>query len=87
MSVEVEVDGTIALKGICPSEDAEALLQHLLASSDALVDWRACEAAHTAVIQVLLAAKPKLRGPPLGAFLKERVEPLIERKLPGNAGT
>lgn len=86
MSVEVELDGTIALKGICPSEDAEALLQHLLASSAALVDWRACEAAHTAVIQVLLAAKPKLRGPPLGAFLEERVAPLIERNPAGNAG-
>ena len=87
MSVAVELDGTIALKGMCPSEDAEALLQHLLASSAALVDWRACESAHTAVIQVLLAARPKLRGPPLGAFLKERVEPLIERSLPGITGT
>jgi hypothetical protein len=87
MSVEVEADGTIALKGTCPSADAEALLQQLLASPEALVDWRACESAHTAVIQVLLAAKPKLWGPPQGGFLKERVEPLIEREAPGITST
>jgi hypothetical protein len=86
MTVELEPDGMIGLKGICPSADAEALLEHLLVSPDVAVDWRECESAHTAVIQVLLAAKPKLLGPPMSAFLSERIEPLLQRTGPGITG-
>lgn len=78
MTVELQAQGTIVLAGRCPSEDAEVLLQHLLACPLATVDWSACESAHTAVIQVLLAAKPKLLGPPKNAFLAQSVEPLLE---------
>ncbi len=58
MTVRVADDGSIHLVGPCPSEDAEPLVQHLLASAFAAVDWRACESAHSAVVQVLLVARP-----------------------------
>ena len=64
MTIRLSADGAIELAGICSSDEAETLLQHLLATPNATVDWRGCEAAHTAVIQVLMAATPKLLGPP-----------------------
>lgn len=87
MTVELQADETIVLAGICPSDDAEVLLQLLVASPAARIDWRGCESAHTAVIQVLLAAKPRLLGPPNGVFLRERVEPLLARTSPKIAGS
>ncbi len=79
MSVERVDDTTIRLHGACPIEDAEPLLQCLLATPRAVVDWSGCDAAHTAVIQILLAARPMLRGPPRGAFLRDAVAPLLGR--------
>lgn len=79
MTVAVNAHGTIELRGACPVEDAEDLLQHLLTTPNAAVDWRACESAHTAVIQVLLVAKSIPLGPPQSAFLKDHVEPQLRR--------
>lgn len=70
--------GTVTLAGICPAEDAEVLLQHLLEKPGVAVDWRGCEAAHTAVIQVLLAAKPQVLGPPATDQLATWVQPLLD---------
>lgn len=78
MSVHSPKAGVIELSGHCPLEDAETLQQHLMVAQDATIDWRACETAHTAVIQVLLAARPKLLGPPIGGFLKERVAVMLD---------
>jgi hypothetical protein len=77
MTVRAAADGTIELIGICPSGDAEALLQLLLADAAATVDWGECTAAHTAVVQVLMALRPKLRGSPANAHLREWVAPAI----------
>src|ERR1700733_12505828 len=60
MTVRLTAQGEIVLEGTCSSEDAEVLLQSLTSTPTARVDLRACEFAHTAVIQVLLAAKPEL---------------------------
>jgi hypothetical protein len=79
MTVHLSASGTILLKGACPSDDAEALLQHLLAAPGARVDWSACESAHTAVIQVLMAAHPRLIGKPLGVELTTWVRPVLEQ--------
>jgi hypothetical protein len=87
VSVQLQADETILLGGSCPSDDAEVLVQLLAASAGALVDWRGCESAHTAVIQVLLAAKPKLLGPPLGAFLRQWVAPLLAPDSPESIQT
>ena len=78
MTVRLTTQGEIVLEGTCSSEDAEILLQHIIATPATPVDWRACEFAHTAVIQVLMAASPKLLGPPAGSALKDRVYPILE---------
>ena len=70
-------DGSILLEGVCPIEDAEPLLRLLSSYQRTTVDWRACERAHSAVVQVLLAAGPKMVGPPGDKFLRDRVESLI----------
>ena len=77
MTVRRGPSGLIELVGDCTSGDAEPLLQLLLASPGATVDWRACRGAHTAVVQVLMAAKPKLLGPPADSRLKDWVEPVF----------
>ena len=63
MSVRRRDDGTIVLDGPCSVEDAEPLLRLLHATPDAAVDWKQCGTLHTAVVQVLLAARPTLVGP------------------------
>ncbi|HZZ70367.1 MAG TPA: hypothetical protein VFE18_19525 [Phenylobacterium sp.] len=80
MSVQLTADGVIQLLDNCPSEDAETLLQHLSAQPEASVDWRLCDQAHAAVVQVLMAAGAELRGPPRGAFLREMVEPAMKAR-------
>jgi len=69
--------GSIELLGACTSSDAEPLLRLLLAAPDSTVDWRSCQGAHTAVVQVLMAAGPRLLGPPAADDLKRWVEPAI----------
>jgi hypothetical protein len=77
MTVRIAAGGCIELVGACPSEDAEALLRLLLADPGTTVDWRDCRDAHTAVVQVLMAVRPKLLGPPADARLKDWVAPAI----------
>jgi hypothetical protein len=77
LTVKISADGMIALEGVCPIEDAEPLQRHLLAYPANTLDWRSCSAAHTAVIQILLAARPRLLGPPAHPFLRMHVEPLL----------
>ncbi len=72
--------GVIVLEGHCPSGDAENLLQLLLSDPAAYVDWRTCEAAHTAVVQVLLAAGRDIVGPPAGAGLAQLAPALAGRR-------
>jgi hypothetical protein len=78
MTVRLTTQSEIVLEGTCSSEDAEVLLQHLISAPNAPVDLRACEYAHTAVIQVLVAAGPRLLGPPAGAALRDWVYPILE---------
>jgi hypothetical protein len=58
VTVSRTADGTIALEGPCPVEDAELLLRLLQETPDAAVDWTHCGRLHTAVVQVMLAARP-----------------------------
>jgi len=82
MTVQRSASGTIVLDGSCPNEDAELLLQLLLETPGARVDWRACRGAHSAVIQVLLVARPLVLGPPADAALSRWVAPLIQVNSP-----
>ena len=77
MSIALSAGGTIVLEGECLNDEAEVLLQLLLSTPEAVVDWRLCTALHSAVIQVLLVAAPPMLGPPAGAALKRWVEPVI----------
>jgi hypothetical protein len=81
MTVSVAEDGTILLAGNCPVEDAETLVRLLLANPAAEVDWTACDQAHTAVVQVLLACGRGTRGPPRAIFLNNWVEPLLAAQV------
>ena len=81
MTVRLAAEGEIVLEGSCPHEEAEPLLQHLMAAPEAVVDLRACDFAHTAVVQVLMACKPGLRGPPRSGAIRDWVYPqLISHK-------
>ena len=80
MTVVLHGAQTIRLIGACPAEDGETLLQQLLANPMAQVDWRGCESAHGAVIQVLLVSGRPLRGPPAGEFLNRFIGPALERR-------
>jgi hypothetical protein len=77
MSVSRGGDGVISLVGDCTAQDAERLLTALLDDRKAIVDWRACDSAHTAVIQILMASGAVVEGPPRGRFLAEHVAPLL----------
>jgi hypothetical protein len=77
MTVTISTRGCVELVGACPVEDAETLLQHLLSTPQAAVDWSACESAHSAVIQVLLVAKATPQGLPQSEFLRNHIAPLL----------
>jgi hypothetical protein len=83
MTVTATGAGTIRLDGVCPIEDAEPLLQLILSSPGMTIDWRGCEHAHAAVIQILLAARPVLHGPPASAFLRNHIDPLLNGEKGG----
>jgi hypothetical protein len=75
--VRLETDGAILLEGACGDADAEPLARLLLLNPAAPIDWRGCDHAHTAVVQLLLAARRATRGPPGSLFLATWVEPLL----------
>lgn len=86
MTVRRSDDGSIWLVEDCPAEDADLLLQYLTENPEAAMDWSLCRAAHTAVIQVLLAAGRLPAGAPKGTFLRELIGPAIERSRPASSG-
>ena len=75
MTIQRNADNVIALEGHCGVEDAESLLQMLLATPAATVDWTHCEQLHTAVLQVILAARPRLAGPCGDPWVQQWVAP------------
>jgi hypothetical protein len=72
-------DGILHIEGICPVEEAETLLERLLDEPGLPVDWSGCRHLHTAVLQVLMAVRPPLRGTPDDAFLRRWIEPVLAR--------
>ncbi len=53
-----------ALDGQISVEDAEALARWLGEQTRPMVDLKRCEGLHAAVLQVLLALRPRLKHPP-----------------------
>ena len=60
-----------ALEGVVTVEDAEALTQWLQLQAVPAVHLGKCTHLHGAVLQVLLALKPKLCAPPADALLAD----------------
>jgi hypothetical protein len=75
MSVRRHDGGSIVLEGDCPVEDAEPLLELLQASPAGPLDWTRCGRLHTAVVQVVLAARPTLAGPCGDPWIREWMDP------------
>jgi hypothetical protein len=61
----------IILEGTCGAEDAEPLLQMLIETPGARLDWRPCSQLHTAVAQVVLTAGPVVEGPCGDAWIEK----------------
>lgn len=72
MTVRLGPDA-IHLEGRCLVEDAEALILAMEGNPDLVVDIAAAQRLHMAVVQVLMALKPELRGPPSDPFLAQHV--------------
>jgi hypothetical protein len=71
-------DGSvIRLRGVCRVEDAEPLTALLQGVSDSTLDLSACEGAHAAVIQAILAFSPKIIGVPDDPFLRDLLLPAL----------
>jgi hypothetical protein len=81
MTVRLSQDGTIVLEGRCLVDDAETLVRLLSLDPSAVVDWRDCGLAHTAVVQILLAVRPTMLGPPPTALLREWIEPVLAGEM------
>ena len=57
------------LEGHVPADDAETLAQWLHAHPRGQVHLGQCESLHTALLQTLLALKPRIKAPPPSAWL------------------
>lgn len=77
MTVRPTDSGVIELADDCPAEDAERLLRLLIERPGSTIDWRSCDQAHGAVVQVLMASNSRVRGPPRGQVLGRFVAPLL----------
>lgn len=74
----VSRDGSIIrLQGVCRVEDAEPLTTLLQDISDSTLDLAGCKGLHAAVVQAILAFRPKIIGVPEDPFLRERLLPAL----------
>lgn len=76
MPIELS-DERAVLTGVCSVEEAESLLSWVLQHPDAAVDAAACEHLHSAVLQVLMALRPRLAAVPVAGPLQQILKPLM----------
>ena len=81
MSVRLDGD-VIILEGSCRVEDAEPLLGWLQADRGRMVDLAGAEHLHAAVLQVLMALRPTIRGTAEDTFLRDWITPALVGKNP-----
>lgn len=84
MTIRRSDEGIVFVDGVCAVEDAEALLQMLQATPDAIVDWTQCRELHTAVLQVILASGNAPIGPCGDRWIQQWLATKLHRK--GTAG-
>jgi hypothetical protein len=80
MSVRTAGD-TIHLEGVGDVADAEPLLSALLADRSRKVDLSGATRLHSAVIQLLLALRPKIVGAPDDAFHAAHIVPHLDTDI------
>ncbi len=68
-------------EGACTVDEALPLAEWLeaMAAGEALIDLGACTDLHTALLQLLLVARPAVAAEPQDAFLRRWVAPLLVR--------
>lgn len=76
---------TVHFTDICTVEDALPLLEFLKGGDAREVDLSACTYLHTALLQLLLAARPAMAAPPADPCLARWVAPLLLGPLPAAA--
>ena len=67
----------VRFEEVCTVEDALPLLEFLKAGDAPEVDLSACAWLHTALLQLLLTARPTLIGRPVDPALARWVAPLL----------
>ncbi|WP_044560509.1 hypothetical protein [Azospirillum sp. B4] len=67
----------IRLEGACVAEDAETLVSALQDAPESAIDVSQCRHLHGAVVQVLLAFRPSVRGMAEDIFLRDWVIPSL----------
>lgn len=69
--------GTARFDGVCAVDEALPFAEWLEAAPAPRVDLGGCTELHTALLQLLLAARPAVAVPPEDAFLRRWVAPLL----------
>ena len=81
--MSMRLDGNIiVLEGACRVEDAESLLGWLQTDRGLVVDLTDAEYLHTAVLQVLMALRPALKGTPKDDFIRHWITPALSEADP-----
>lgn len=84
MTVRRSDNGTLVLDGVCPVDDAEALLQLLQATPGAVIEWSQCRQLHTSVFQVVLASGRVPVGPCGDAWVAQWLASKLSQKGTGS---
>lgn len=77
MTLRLDED-ILHLEGDCGSEEAEPLLALLLERPSRGIALGGARALHTALVQVLLALRPRLVEMPADPFLRRWIAPVLE---------
>jgi len=76
--MSARLDGNvIVLEGPCRVEDAEPLLGWLQADRSRVVDVTDAEHLHAAIVQILMALGPTLKGAGKDAFIRDWIAPAL----------
>lgn len=73
----LELGATAVLTGTVTVEDAEPLASWLRDHDQGQVDLSGCAHLHTAALQALLSARPRVAAPPVDDFLTRWVLPML----------
>jgi len=65
------IDAVARFEGQCRLEEANLLFEWLEQNPGAKIDMADCEHIHTALMQILMVAKPEVLAPPAHQFLRQ----------------